>query len=208
MIERNTKQQSDSKEWYENREWRITASNFGSICKATEKRDVQKMAEYMLNPPKLSCKSVVHGKTYEKVAKSKFEELIGLKIEPCGVFVNHEFPFLAATPDGLVGKTEIVEIKCPFKGKDSAIEPGILFPFLIYDEENKITLKETHSYMYQIQGQLGISKKNCCIFIVYTHKELFYQRIYFNREMFENQILPKTTEFYEQVFKPFIASKL
>jgi hypothetical protein len=62
--------------------------------------------------------------------------------------------------------------------------------------------------MYQIQGQLAISRKMSCYFVVFTFKELFVEKIIFDETFFRTNILPKTKEFYEKFYRPLIASKL
>jgi hypothetical protein len=167
-----------------------------------------KLAEDILDPGTLSTEAIVHGKTYEKVAISKFEELHHLKVLPCGLFIHEEYPFLAATPDGLVGASEIVEVKCPYVGRNSEIKANKEFPFLFLNEQNELHLKRNHYYMYQIQGQLKISKKTSCFFVVFTFKEIFVEKIAYDETFFLNHILPKTKNFYENYYKPLIASKL
>lgn len=48
-----------------------------------------------------------------------------MRIIPCGLFIDSEIPFLAATPDGLVGNDTIVEIKCPFSAYKMRIKEAI-----------------------------------------------------------------------------------
>ncbi|GBP79799.1 hypothetical protein EVAR_56855_1 [Eumeta japonica] len=36
-----------------------------------------------------------------------------VNIEPCGIFIDEELPFIGASPDGLIGSDTCVEIKCP-----------------------------------------------------------------------------------------------
>ena len=167
-----------------------------------------KLAEDILNPGTLSTEAIVHGKTYETVAISKFEELHNLKVLPCGLFIHEEYPFLAATPDGLAGASETVEVKCPYVGRNSEIKATNEFPFLFINDQNELHLKSNHNYMYQIQGQLAISKKTSCYFVVFTFKELFVEKIAYDKTFFTNHILPKTEIFYENFYKPVIASKL
>jgi hypothetical protein len=51
---------------------------------------------------------------------------LNIVIEPCGLFIVKNLPYLGATPDGLCGDDTIVEVKCPITayniGKYKAIE--------------------------------------------------------------------------------------
>lgn len=162
----------------------------------------------MFDPTPLNTAAINHGKMYESIAAKEFSKHFQVKVTPCGLFVNPDFPFLAASPDGLVNENEIVEIKCPYNGRNSAILPGKHFPFLTINSDGQIHLKETHNYYYQIMGQLAISKKASCIFIVYTLQELYVEKIAFDSDFFFQNMLPLLTAFYKEHYCPFIASHL
>ena len=42
-------------------------------------------------------------------------------VEPCGLFVDTRKPFLAASPDGLVGRQAVVEVKCPLNCAETSL---------------------------------------------------------------------------------------
>jgi len=48
------------------------------------------------------CKSISYGIEMEPHARRQFEELNGLAVRTCGLFIDREFPYLAASP----GKTK------------------------------------------------------------------------------------------------------
>ena len=207
-IEKETKLQSKNVLWHKERQWRLTASKFGEICKATDKKDIEMLCETLLDPPKLATIAINHGKTYESVAIKKFEDETNQSVEKCGFFVNPDFPFLGASPDGRVNNETIIEVKCPYSGRNNSVIPGKMFPFLAHDENNVIHLKENHNYYYQIMGQLAITKCRYCFFIVYTTKELLVQKIEFDPKFFDEKMLPKLEDFFNSCYRPFIASKL
>ena len=43
-------------------------------------------------------------------------------VEPCGLFVDTSKPFLAASPDGVVGQDAVVEVKCPLRCAETSLE--------------------------------------------------------------------------------------
>lgn len=57
--------------------------------------------------------SIAHGINHEKIALEQLSAQNNIVIEPCGLFVDNKYPFLGASPDGLVGTDAIVEVKCP-----------------------------------------------------------------------------------------------
>ncbi len=97
-IEKKTRGQNQSPLWFKERKWRLTASNFGDILKATERRDLDKLCEHLLNPSKLTSPSIVHGKTYESIAIEKFTQTTATTVLKCGLFINADFPNFAASP--------------------------------------------------------------------------------------------------------------
>lgn len=85
----------------------------------------------------------------------------------CGLFVCVQRPFLGASHDGLVSNDSI-EVKCPYTGRHEQIVPGKHFSFLEFNANEDIVLKHNSKYYFQIQGQLYISKRKYCYFVVFT----------------------------------------
>jgi len=157
--------------------------------------------------PDLCNEAIVHGRTYESLARENFQNKFKIHVMNCGLFINPKFPFIAATPDGVINSDYIVEIKCPYVARNMEVRPGKFFPFLCLVDD-KICLKPTHNYYYQIQGQLGISQRKYCYLIIYTHIDLFVLTISFNEIFFYEELVPKLKVFYDEIYCPFIASKL
>ena len=138
-----------------------------------------------------------------------FERETGKSARRCGLFVDKERSYLGASPDGLVGNEALIEVKCPFAGRNEKIHPGKHFPFLTTDSvTGQFKLKPNSKYYFQIQGQMFIAKKKCCYFVVYTFKDLFIQNIDFDLEYCENSLFPKLELFYDKYFKPYLSSIL
>jgi len=79
---------------------------------------------------------------------------------------------LAASPDGLIGDDSIIEIKCPISIKDLTPKDAYNEKKLSFMEVqlDNLILKKTHIYYYQVQGQLRITNRTFCYFIVWTPK--------------------------------------
>lgn len=82
---------------------------------------------------------------------------------------------MAASPDGLIDEIDgdsILEITCPSSIQEytprEAFENGTLK--FMADNEGQLVLKKTDKRYYQIQGQLNISEKTYCYFVVWTPK--------------------------------------
>jgi hypothetical protein len=119
-IERKTRLQADNHTWREQRLWRVTASRFGEVCKLTARRNMSKFCKSFITSSNLHSKPIIHGKQYEETARKKFEAKTGLKVQRCGLYICHQKPYLACTPDGVISDTTIIEIKCPYSGRDSS----------------------------------------------------------------------------------------
>ena len=208
-IEEETRLQSRCAKWFEHRQWRLTASTFGDILKATYKRDLTKLCRQIFSPPVLHNAAVLRGVKFEKAAVQAFEENTGCKVEPCGLFVNVQYPFLAASPDGVIGADSLIEIKCPYKAYNKEIDANALFPYL---SRNPVTgkpcLKHNSKYYFQIQGQLGVTGRKLCFFVVYTVHDMFVEEIAFDSTYWEVCMVPRLQLFYERHFRRYISSTL
>ena len=204
-VEERTRDQANCDFWKEQHQIRITSSNFGRICVATQRTDLKNLALSLMKPVEhISAPALKHGRKYEKVALKKFEMQEGVKTLKCGMFVSKELPFLAASPDALLGQNAVVEIKCPFSARHRIISE-LSVPFLKYIND-QLTLDPSHKYFYQVQGQLYCSRRDMCIFIVFTLKDMIMIRIPRNDD-FIQEMLKKLKDFYDDFYKPCILNE-
>ncbi|PZC74695.1 hypothetical protein B5X24_HaOG207320 [Helicoverpa armigera] len=111
----------------------LTASNFGVVIKRRENSSKAKLVKNILYKCNLSkVTAIAHGVENEQLAIKQLSIQENVKIIPCGLFVDHEYPFISATPDGLIGQDTIVEIKCPLVAFKTGLENAI--------KENKIQI--------------------------------------------------------------------
>ena len=94
-----------------------------------------------------------YGKRNEPKAKSKYLEVYTSRhIHECGLFVNKQFGFLGATPDGIVcdnGSCGIIECKCPYSARNLTIDQAMseIPNFMLHHGPNgQKVLDENHSY--------------------------------------------------------------
>lgn len=195
-IEKSTRKQSKSKIWKSIRKTRITASVSGEIIKAVigNKRNLEKLCDKIINPKLLYVAAVLHGQKTEEKAFEAYKSISNLNILKCGIFIDNERDYLAATPDGICSnKSFIIEIKCPFK--------EINVEKLNYIKNKALNRK--HNYFYQVQIQLHVTKIDKCIFIVYSDQIgfLHVETIFYDSE-FTKECLTHIDNFYKNIFCP------
>ena len=124
-----------------------------------------------------------------------------------GVVDNPIFPHLGASPDGLIpcdccGKG-LLEIKCPYSVRHQAPEAVTKRDFFVERIGGDMKLKRTHSYYYQVQGQLAICMRDFCNFICWTPVGMVVERIETDPIFFENMKL-KLYKFFVNTILPCI----
>lgn len=102
-------------------------------------------------------------KQYESIALAKFPTLCDLKDNNCGLFVNTEYPYLSATPDGVFDDKRIVEVKSPYSGRNSEIKPGKYFRFLDVNTDADIILKLKIHITVRFKGNFTYQNLNFAI---------------------------------------------
>jgi hypothetical protein len=120
-----------------------------------------------------------------------------------GLCISLEHPFLAASPDGLVGTESIVEVKCPYAARNDKITPNEHFPFLT----DSMQLKPNHNYYAQVQGQMYITKRSHCFFVIYTLVDFKLIEVVIDKDYCQ-QMIAKLVSFYENHYLPFLANRL
>ncbi|KAE9533844.1 hypothetical protein AGLY_008923 [Aphis glycines] len=73
----------------------------------------------------IGSSSTRYGIENESVARNAFQKTTKEKIEPSGLFIHKSKPYLAASPDGLIGKDGIIEIKCPPSIKEYTLDEAV-----------------------------------------------------------------------------------
>lgn len=90
------------------------------MCKATEKRDVDKLVASILQQNELISAAVCHGIKFEPTAVKKIEELYNITTTKCSIFASLTHPFLCSSPDHIIDNQTVLEVRYPYKpGKNS-----------------------------------------------------------------------------------------
>ncbi|KAL1436901.1 hypothetical protein MTO96_049291 [Rhipicephalus appendiculatus] len=204
-IEEETRGQASNHEWHEQRRLRLTASNFHAVCTRKDSTPCDALVKRLLHPKGFTTAATEHGKQHESVALQLYALEKGTVVQPCGLSVDLEHGFLAASPDGLVGTDRIVEVKCPFKYKeDEPLEAARKFSEKKRKDGDPV-LSRSHSYFYQVQGQLHITRRIICDFVVYTTKGIHVQEIRRDDAFWGTKMEPFLLRFYKDCVLPEIA---
>lgn len=190
-LEKNTRDQRSSKTWVEERKLRVTSSYFGRICKARDVSSFTNVIKTIKEQKEINSPPVIHGIKYEAAARNEYLKNTNLEHQSPGLVIHNQYPFLAASPDGLIGNDGIIEIKCPFSAKDQ--DPST-YKFKFLNEKNT-TLLHNHDYHYQIQGILEITNRTWCDLVIYTYKGIKIVRVYRN-PTFWDVMLKKLRNFF------------
>jgi len=140
-------------EWYEVRKTLMTASESSAALGIKPFAGFRGCPREDLLMKKLNTVPVVgmalqHGVRYESEAAEMAMRILGERMFEFGLIVHDEYPWLAASPDGITSRGYCVEIKCPLRRK---IIPG----------------EVPHHYYPQIQTQMEVCNVDFCYFIQY-----------------------------------------
>jgi hypothetical protein len=198
--------QSENYLWIDARHKRLTASKFGNIFKMRNTTPRHNTVKNMLFPSDIVTKDIMYGRKNERTAIALYEAKNKVTVMPCGLFVRTEFPFLGASPDGLIGENGLIEVKClPSIGSKPILEAALQNNILCLTIVNSVLhLKESHNYWFQIQGQLYIAKKEYCDLIVYADSGIKIIRLLPDPQ-FETRVLPRLISFYNDCLLPELA---
>lgn len=210
-IERSTVLQKDSGEWLEIRKNLITASNFGPVCKRKTTLGTAPLVRNILYKKNLAhIGSIAHGIEHEQQALQQLQQQENVTILPCGLFIDKIYPFIGATPDGLIGEDTVVEIKCPLTASKKGLSAAITeqkIQIIKYNKKTKTTsINENCNWYYQIQGQLHVTERPRCLLGIWEgeNKPVHVEYIFKNDKFWEEKMEPKLKQFYLKCLLPEI----
>ena len=133
-----------------------------------------------------------------------FEHETGNKVLKSGFFISDTYPFLGASPDGLVDEDKIVEVKKIVLKEGESLEDGMCRLGIYKRFEQQLVLNNNHKYYYQTQQQLFCAKRSICYFIVSSARGTHRDTVQFDSAFWGN-ILPRLESFYfDHVFPELV----
>jgi hypothetical protein len=204
-LEKQTIEQSHNKTWHDVRRNRITSSIFKDIC--CRKADFESLATRILQTKNIQTAAMKYGLEHEPEAAKLYSEITMNNVYRCGFVLNPSAPHLGTSPDRKVydptsiPQFGLLEIKCP--DKDSFVDCKYLV-------KNKTTgtykLKSSHSYFYQVLGQMALTGLTWCDFFVKCRQDYHMERIHFDSDKWLDMKM-SLDKFYFEFLLPAICSK-
>jgi predicted phage-related endonuclease len=189
-----------SDEWRAQRAGRLTASRFVDVVsmtkagKPTAARDKymrEIVFERLAAAPKHSIDghALRWGTEVEAFAKEAFELETGHIVMPAEFTLHPDYPFIGASPDGLIGADGGYESKCPM---DEAVHINTLLNGM--PDEHKP----------QVQGCMMVTGRKYWMFVSYDPRvserfRLFHQRIERDDTYIDQILLPGLLQFNAEV---------
>ena len=225
MADAVEKLQSQSKFWFNQRAGRVTASKMKAVCHTNPVHPSHSLIKTICYPEEFSftSKQTAYGSKNEKKArelyyKTSVKDHIDFQLSESGLVINPKWPFIGASPDGVIscsccGKG-VLEIKCPYSHQNAHIQDAASQDsrFCLKKVDGSLRLDNSHAYYYQIQSQLFVCDVEYCEFCVCTFVEddeskgLHIERIYKN-EGFWLECISKAEQFFKTCLLPEILGK-
>nr|XP_018903417.1 PREDICTED: uncharacterized protein LOC109034621 [Bemisia tabaci] len=213
LIVEQTKAQKKCDQWWAERRYRLTASDYARICKMRPSTLPGRTVKSILYKVEFKSAATDWGNDHEDEALKKFEDVFGKQTKKCGVFIDLERPYLAASPDALViGEKAVVEIKCPYSARAMTIleaaEKKRDFCLQRDPATGTVALKRNHDYFYQVQGQLAITEATHCYFVVWTLVDVHIEVIEFEQTFWEAMVAKLDPFFHNHVAPEIVDPRL
>ena len=214
-IAERTKSQSKSNFWFLYRRCVIT----GTLCKRVISQNLRNESNEKLNQcitkpyqNTFTTEAMMYGVENEKNGLELCFKAFSMthknaKLKSLGLVLHKKYPFIGGSVDGLLicdccAKPYLIEVKCPFRLKDTGIENWTILEYL--DQNQK--LKMSHTYYNQINLYQGILEIDTAFFVVYAKNKIFTQLINFDKNFFDNQI-QNISEYYCKYYLPTVLGK-
>lgn len=174
-----------SEEWFNERTKRLTASAADAVIGMNPYKSRKSVLKEKTTPAKPRTTSIHarHGIKYEDEAIAKFEHVYGKRVYTFGLMKHQVITWLGASPDGICGSGEMVEVKCPTTREIlPAAEYRLGCPLMYYG---------------QVQLQLQVADLQKCYFVQYRPGNEWLG------EVFEVSVVHREGRWWEIVYPIF-----
>jgi|SRR5690625_129711 len=146
-------------EWFDARKGRVTGSNWGAVLGLNPWRKPEEVLRAMVREAHGAEREFTgnpatqYGQQYERAATKWFERETGITVEECGFFKIQDWG--GASPDGLTSDDGVIEIKVPFKFRNT-LDPEFQ------------SIDEMPWYYAQVQAEMLAAEKDKAYFVQYA----------------------------------------
>lgn len=154
--------------------------------------------------PEVTARSLEHGNENESLAKDAYQEHTMNKIIDVEQPIMHpNYAFIGGTPDGLIGKNKIIEIKCPWNPVNH------LNNLLEHNTTvEKIPDSYLSEYWWQVQGYLWITEREKCDFVTFDPRFPQHLQLSITTVMRNNDDIKKLEERCHEFWYDIVQHKL
>ncbi|XP_029137806.1 uncharacterized protein [Labrus bergylta] len=235
QVEVLTRGQRTNQDWFSWRKNRITASMAHRIsnCHFVNGKSRTPPTSYLAaitgEGRSIQTRAMTWGVQMEAEVVRRYQRLksaaLGRSVSvlDCGLFIDDQRAWLAASPDGIVTDSRTgewllcLEVKCPYKHRHRRVEDACrddrAFCLEIQDEEGRqpgrspfYRLKTSHSYFTQIQCQLAVTGLQRADLVVFTLKETAIVPVMFDPDLWEETV-SRLEVFYRDAVLPHLREK-
>ena len=213
VLEKATQSQSACNLWFNHRAGQTTASRLKSAVHTNPSDPSKSLINAICYPVRspFSTEATKWGCKHESVARDEYisasqTEHENFKLCCSGLIIDPIYPHLGASPDGMVQcdccGAGTLEIKCPFSCQNKSFTEACDNPYFFLENADEIfSLKKFHSYYYQVQAQMKLSKTAYCDFVTWRETELLIIRVLID-ETFICNAISAATVFYKKGILP------
>ncbi|WAR23894.1 ING2-like protein, partial [Mya arenaria] len=216
-VEEVTRNQSESKLWQSYRAGRITASRAKQVCSTDPSNPSQSLIMDICYPGNKTFQTAgtTWGTKNEPVARNDFQTYMedkhqGFCVKQCGLFISEQFPYIGASPDGLVHchccGTSLLEIKCPYTLKESLLDSDSEKYCLTRNSQGIMVLDHKHPYYYQVQTRMGVTGIRATHFVIMTEKAVHIELVLFDIDVW-TEICEKAETLMKVAILPELVGK-
>ena len=157
-------------EWLKTRQNKLTATNVASVLNMNvfESKEALISKKVDCVDTVLNNNAVNHGIFFENVAKNIYEKRTSHKIFTPGLIIHDKYNWLAASPDGIINNSHLVEFKCYYS--------------------KQITDCIPINYWIQMQIQMEVCNYNKCDFVECIFKKYKNKHEYKNDSIYTKGI--------------------
>lgn len=200
--------------WRRERRMRITASEcydlYTYYLNYTGDRDWNKKLSSILHPLEKRLPPLLYGKQMEGHALDCYRKKNpGKNVIRMGLVIPPSAPFLGCSPDAVVvDDAKLIEIKCPFSGKDKCMSEMIEGLKWIEKKTENYTLRKKHAYYGQVQLGMCLTRTKSTDLVIYSAYENDYFLINVPYDSnFIAKMFPVLREIYFNIFLPMLCAE-